>query len=148
MLDDSVHGPILVEVMVTLRRVGNISKTASSTLCDAIMEFLAHRIVGVVLGRNRLPIGLGTRLSLGPVLQQCDNLAVQSAVLDRLRRWLFLGLSTDGNLYLFVDILGRSNSRRVVEGANMTIMRITLGSVALRRLWDAVVRIGSLAGMV
>jgi hypothetical protein len=148
MLDDSVHGTILVKVMVTLRRVGNISKTASSTLGDAIMEFLAHRIVGMVFRSHSLPIGLGARLGLGPVLQQCDNLAVQSAVLDGLRRWLFLGLSTDGNLYLFVDILGRSNSRRVVEGTNMTTMRITLGSVALRGLWDAVVRIGSFAGMV
>lgn len=148
MLDDPVHGPILVDVMVALRGVRNVGKTAPSSLGDAIMEFLAHRIVGVILGGDRLPVGLGTSLGLGPVLQKGDNVAVQSAVLDGLRGWLFLGLSTDGDLDLFVDILGRPNSRRVVEGAGMSTSGISLGGVALRGLWDAVVGIGSLAGVV
>jgi hypothetical protein len=104
-----------VGVRVTLRHVGDISDTASGSFCDAVMEFLLHRVEGL-FGSDGLPITFCT--SERPVLDKRSNLTSQASV----RLWMtasrFVFLPTNRDFDLFIDILSRTNSRSIVEGGN------------------------------
>lgn len=100
---------------VTLRHVGDISDTASSSFCDAVMEFLLHRVERV-LGSDGLPIAVCT--SERPVLDKRSNLAGQASIRDWNTASRFVFLPTNRNFDLFIDILSRTNSRSIVEGGN------------------------------
>jgi hypothetical protein len=77
--NDSVCRVVGVSVRVTLRHVGDIGDTASSSFCDAVMGFLLHRVERV-LGSDGLPITVCT--SERPVLDKRSNLASQASVRD------------------------------------------------------------------
>lgn len=99
---------------LTLRHVGYISDTASSSLCNAVVIVLLHRVEGM-LGRDSLPITL--RTGERSVLGKRSNFTLQSSVRDGDTADRFF-LPMNRNFDLFIDILSRMNSRSIVKGCN------------------------------
>lgn len=98
----------------TLRHVGHISDTASSSLCNAVVIVLLHRVEGM-LGRDSLPITI--RTSERSILDKRSNFTLKSFIRDWDRADRFF-LPMNRNFDLFIDILSRTNSRSIVKGCN------------------------------